>query len=185
MRASRVVIVPLLMLLLQGFALAQTTERTIDGAASKAEFSLSHIFVSRVTGSLPIEGGAVTLASGSTIPVSVRATLDATKISTGDRDQSACIQGPDYFDAVRFPTVMFASTKIVQIGPSAFGMDGTLTMHGVSRPEHLDVTITGDAEHPSYHATGQIDRHLFGMHGSRLDPVIGGIVDVTLNIVLE
>lgn len=48
-------------------------------------------------------------------------------------------------------------------------MDGMLTIHGVTRPEHLDVTITGTAAEPIYHAAGNIDRHAFGMKGTRLD----------------
>lgn len=111
--------------------------------------------------------------------------LDASKIDTGVRDQSACIQSSDYFDVNKFPDVTFTSTKIVPSGPAAFEMDGMLTMHGVTQSEHLDVTIGGDASHPVYHAVGHIDRHAFGMKGSRLDPVIGGIVDVTLDIVVK
>ena len=36
-----------------------------------------------------------------------------------------------------------------------------------------------------YHAVGHIDRHAFGMKGMRLDPVIGEIVDVTLDVALK
>ena len=48
-----------------------------------------------------------------------------------------------------------------------------------------DVTIKGDATHPVYHAVGHIDRQAFHMSVTRLDPVIGKIVDVTLDIVLK
>lgn len=41
-----------------------TIQRTIDPTASKAQFGLEHIFVSRVTGRLPIVNGSVTLAAG-------------------------------------------------------------------------------------------------------------------------
>ena len=61
-------------------------------------------------------------------------------------------------------------------------MDGLLTMHGVTQPEHLTVVASGSPAHPVYHATAQIDRKAFGMATTRLDPVIGNIVDVTLDI---
>ena len=93
--------------------------------------------------------------------------------STGDDDRDGSLQSPDFFDTKKFPTWTFASTAISPQSEAAFGMDGTLTMHGVSQPEHLDVTVTGGAE-PVYHAIGHIDRHAFGMAVTRLDPAIGG-----------
>jgi polyisoprenoid-binding protein YceI len=158
--------------------------RAIDAAASKAHFSIAHIFVERVTGTIPISSGTVELAAGSPVPLSVTAVLDPAKIQTGDSDRDASLGSPDYFDVKAYPTWTFASTKISASGPSAFGMDGTLTIHGVARPEHLEVTVAGTAAAPLYHAVGRIDRHAFGMKGARLDPVIGDSADVTLDIAL-
>ena len=167
-------------------ARAQGTQaRAIDTAKSKAAFSVSHIFVERVTGTVPIAGGTVTLASDSAIPEALTAELDPGRISSGDRDRDASLAGPDFFDVKAFPTWTFASTKIAPQGANAFGVDGTLTVHGVTAPEHLDVTIRGDAAHRIYHAAGHIDRQAFHMAVTRLDPVIGKIVDVTLDITLK
>jgi polyisoprenoid-binding protein YceI len=92
---------------------------------------------------------------------------------------------PDFFNVKAFPTWTFTSTKITPVSATAFGVDGTFTLHGVTAPEHLDVTVQGDAAHPIYHAIGHIDRQAFHMSVTRLDPVIGKIVDVTLDIVLK
>lgn len=64
-------------------------------------------------------------------------------------------------------------------------MDGNLTIHGVTQPEQLNATVSGDAANPSYRANGQIDRHAFGMTGTRLDPTIGGTADITLDVTLK
>ena len=61
-------------------------------------------------------------------------------------------------------------------------MDGDLTIHGVTQPERLDVTVNGDAVRPEYRAKAQIDRHAFGIIRTRLDPTIGNTVDITLDI---
>jgi polyisoprenoid-binding protein YceI len=159
--------------------------RAIDPAASGAHFSIAHIFVSRVVGTVPIVSGTVTLARGETIPTAVNAVLDATKIRTDEPDRDASLESPDYFDVKQFPQWTFVSTKIVANGTDAFAMDGTLTMHGVAQPEHLDVTVRGDAAHPLYHAVAHVDRRAFGMKGTRLDPVIGTSADVTLDIALR
>lgn len=169
-----------------GLACAESTaSRAIDPSKSSAQFSVEHIFVSRVTGKVPILSGEVNLAEGSAIPVEVTAVLDPNGVETGDHDRDKSLESPDYFDTAKFPTWTFASTKIVANGPNSFGMDGTLTIHGVGQPEHLDVTVSGDASNPVYHASGHIDRKAFGMKGARLDPVIGNVADVTLEIVLK
>lgn len=154
---------------------------SIDPGKSLSTFSVAHIFVERVTGTVPIVSGTIDVPDGSTIPTHVEATLDPTRFRTDEPDRDAALQGPDWFDTKRFPTWTFISTKIV---PSARGfiMDGTLTLHGVSQPEELDVIVSGTADHPIYHATAQIDRHAFGMAKTRLDPVIGNLVDVSLDI---
>ncbi len=166
-------------------AWAASIDRSVDTSASKVGFSISHVFVERVTGTVPIESGTAMFATESPIPASISLTLDATKVSTGDPDQTGCIQSPDYFDVKKFPTWTFTSTKITTNSPTSFGIDGMLTMHGVVQPEHFDVTIQNAGGHQVYHTVGQIDRHVFGMKGSRLDPAIGGIASVTMDVVLK
>jgi polyisoprenoid-binding protein YceI len=159
--------------------------RSIDVAKSTARFSISHIWVESVAGTVPILEGAVVLQPGSSIPTSVTATLDATRIDTGEPDRDHSLESPDFFDVKEFPHWTFSSTKIVPTGSGALAMDGNLTIHGVTRPEHLQVTVSGTAARPEYHASGRIDRHAFGMPRTRLDPVIGDDADVTLDVILQ
>ncbi len=177
----------MLMALLHATACADddATVAAIDVAKSSAQFRITHIFVSHVTGTIPIVSGSVSLRGGSPIPVRVTAILDAAKVRTDEPDRDRSLTSSDYFDTAKFPTWTFASTKIAAAGPAAFTMQGDLTIHGVTQPETLDVAIGGNAAHPTYHATGRIDRHAFGMKGARLDPVIGNPADITLDITLE
>jgi polyisoprenoid-binding protein YceI len=153
----------------------------IDPAKSTATFSVQHIFVEHVTGTVPIVSGSIDLPEGSLVPISVTAVLDPKKFHTDESDRDAAMQTPDWFDTTKFPTWTFTSTKITPTA-NGFAMDGDLTMHGVTQPEHLVVVASGDPAHPVYHATGTVDRHAFGMATTRLDPVIGGNVDITLDI---
>ncbi|MGB6985028.1 MAG: YceI family protein [Candidatus Aquilonibacter sp.] len=153
----------------------------IDPAKSTVTFSVQHIFVEHVTGTVPIVSGTIDLPDGSLVPTSVTAVLDPKKFHTDEPDRDAAMQTPDWFDTPKFPTWTFTSTKITPTA-NGFTMDGDLTMHGVTQPEHLVVVASGDPVHPVYHATGTIDRHAFGMATTRLDPVIGGNVDITLDI---
>jgi polyisoprenoid-binding protein YceI len=70
-------------------------------------------------------------------------------------------------------------------GFNAFEMEGDLTLHGITRPESLRVTVSGTPDHPSYRATAQIDRRAFGMAVTRLDPTIGATAQITLDVILK
>jgi polyisoprenoid-binding protein YceI len=188
MASCALVLLALVLLALSDATLARAqapNTNAIDPAKSTARFSIEHIFVERVTGTVPIVSGTVEVSAHSVIPRSVSAILDATRIQSGDPDRDRSLESPDYFDTAKFPTWTFTSTKIVPADATGFGMDGILTMHGVPQAEHLDVTVSGSAAHPAYHAVGHIDRHAFGMKGARLDPVIGNEADITLDITLK
>lgn len=159
--------------------------RPIDAAHSTATFSVQHVYVERVTGTVPIVDGTVSLDPKTLMPVKVTATLDASKLRTGDGDRDGALQAPDWFDTKQYPTWSFTSTSITPSGPSACTIEGQLTMHGVTQPERLDMTIAGTPDRPEYRAVAKIDRKTFGMSVTRLDPVIGNPVDVTLDVVLK
>ena len=154
----------------------------IDPAKSVAQFSVDHIFVEHVTGTVPVIGGSIVLRPGSPVPVSVSASLDAAHIRTGDDDRDGVLQTSQWFDTKEFPVWTFASTKIVPVTANGFDVEGLLTIRGVAHPEVLHVTVNGDPAHPAYRATGTIDRKVWGMAVTRLDPVIGNPVDVTIDI---
>jgi polyisoprenoid-binding protein YceI len=177
--------IPMAFLLLLVAASPPPAPRAIDTAKSRAQFSIAHIWVERVVGTLPILSGSVTLAADATIPTSVTAVLDATKIATDEPDRNRALESSDFFDAAKFPRWTFTSTKIVPTGPASFEMDGNITIHGVTQAERMQVTVTGTAGQPAYRATGKIDRHVFGMAVTRLDPTIGGTADITLEVSLE
>lgn len=159
--------------------------RPIDASHSSATFSVQHIYVERVTGTVPIVDGTVTYDAKTLMPVKVTATLDASKLHTGDDDRDGALQSPDWFDAKKYPTWSFTSTSVTPDGPSSCTIEGMLTMHGVTQPERLDVTIAGTPDRPEYRAVGKIDRKTFGMSVTRLDPAIGNPVDVTLDVTLK
>jgi polyisoprenoid-binding protein YceI len=159
--------------------------RAIDPLHSRAAFSVTHVFVEHVTGTVPILDGTIIPAPDSPLPMSISARLDPAKVTSGDPDRDAALRGPDFFDVKTDPVWTFVSTAIVPVDGAHFGVDGNLTIHGVTTPVHLDATIRGDASRPSYHAAGRIDRRAFRMAVTRLDPAIGQMVEITLDIAVK
>jgi polyisoprenoid-binding protein YceI len=159
--------------------------RAIDVARSRAGFEVTHLYVTRVNGRLPILAGSVALAPGSVVPTSISATLDPKHVDTANGDRDDDLQGPDWFETKRFPTWSFTSTMIKPGPGDTFEIDGSLTVHGVAQSAVLTVTTTRGLPHPAYHASGHLDRHAFGMRTTLQDGLIGGDVKLTLDVELR
>ncbi|MBV8581307.1 MAG: YceI family protein [Candidatus Eremiobacteraeota bacterium] len=157
----------------------------LDLAKSHASFTVSHVYVTRVTGHVPIAAGSVELTPGSTLPKTVTATLDARHVDTGNGDRDDDLQGPDWLDTKKFPTWSFVSSGVKPGANDGFELDGTLTVHGVPQPVALTVTVTRGLPHPAYHAVGHLDRHAFGMRTTPQDGLIGSDVTLTLDVELR
>ena len=63
-------------------------------------------------------------------------TVDVSSINTGNGMKNAKAKGAEYFDAAKYPTIKFTSSKINKTA-SGYEAVGTLDMHGVQK----DVTI--------------------------------------------
>lgn len=57
-----------------------------------------------------------------------------TDLKTGDKERDAHLQSGQWLDAAKFPDLKLAITKLEQVKPTVFRMEGTWTMHGVTNP---------------------------------------------------
>jgi len=159
--------------------------RAIDAGHSHAAFTVSHLYLSRVTGRVPIVSGTVVLASGSAIPLRVSAVLDPKRIDSHNGDRDDDLQGPDWFDTKRFPAWSFVSDAVHPGDGTTFTIDGELTVHGVTQPVTLTVTTVRSLPDPVYHAVGHVDRHGFGMQVTPQDGLVGSDVELVLDVTLR
>jgi polyisoprenoid-binding protein YceI len=58
-------------------------------------------------------------------------------------DAGGKLKGKDFFDVQDNPLITFHSTKVSQTGPNTFDIQGTFTIRGVSKPETLQLTLSG------------------------------------------
>ncbi len=174
-------------------AFAAGSPLVLDTAHSSARFSVQHLVLTSVTGTIKIASVELTTQAGSPIPSAVNATLDAATIDTQEPQRDKALNGSDWLDTAAYPTIAFESTKIAGKDPNHFTIQGRLTLHGVTKPTVLEARYTGavaDAsgrQHVGYAATGKIDRRDFNLNWSRImpagDPIVGN--DVTLDLELE
>ncbi len=74
---------------------------------------------------------------------SVNVTISTASLVTGIEKFDEHLKSEAFLDVVKFPSATFASDKVEVTGNAntTAKVHGTLTLHGVSKPEVLDVTL--------------------------------------------
>jgi polyisoprenoid-binding protein YceI len=142
----------------------------LDPAHSVAEFKVRHMMISNVKGQFTGLSGVLKLGEGDISGSQVEATIDATTINTREAERDAHLKSADFFDAEKFPTLGFRSTKVARAGEGELSVTGELTIHGVTREVVFDVEgPTAPAKDPwgnlriGLSATTKINRRDFGL----------------------
>ncbi len=168
---------------------AQAAEKyDIDPNHTQVQFTYSHMGFSNITGRFDTVQGDFLLDVADPTRSSVSITIPVQSISTGVGKLDTHLLTAEFFDVGKFPTATFTSTGVTAAGEGKLAVAGDLTIHGVTRPVVLDVTINKFGEHPmrkrpaaGFDARATIKRSDFGVGG--YVPVVGD--EVTLSITVE
>ena len=166
----------------------------IDPAHSFAYFSAWHHLVGRVRGRFDKVTGTITV-SPDPAACSVDVTIDVSTISTqiGKRDED--LRGDAYFDVKKFLTMTYQGRGIHRISSDLWRMDGSLTMHGVTKVVPLTFKFNGtfsDTEpnepaRVAFHGTAGLKRAAFEMGVRDNSAEVGNstVPDVDIEIDVE
>lgn len=101
---------------------------------------------------------------------SVEVTLPLSGLNSFTAKFDEHLRSADFFDAAKFPTATFKSTKVEAAGTNKLTVTGDLTVKGITKPVVLDVTVNGAGEHPmakvpsvGFDATTTLKRSDFGV----------------------
>jgi polyisoprenoid-binding protein YceI len=119
----------------------------IDPAHSEATFQVRHL-IGKVRGRFADFAGAIDFDEAQPEQSSIRFTIQAASIDTGQPDRDTHLRSADFFDVDEHPALTFVSTAITPRGGQTFDVAGTLTMRGVARPIVIPVTFLGKARDP-------------------------------------
>ncbi len=171
---------------------AATTTWNIDPAHSSAEFKVKHMMISNVKGSFSGLSGVLTEHLTDSTLSSIEASVPVATITTGDPKRDGHLKSADFFDAEKYPTLNFKSTKVVGKG-DAYQVTGDLTIHGVTKPATFAIDgPSAPAKDPwgntriGLSATAKINRKDFGLNwNASLEAggfLVGDEVSITLDV---
>jgi len=114
------------------------TTWNLDPVHTVAEFKVKHMMISNVRGQFTGISGVLTLDESQIANSRVEATIDASSIQTRDAQRDEHLKSADFFDAEKYPSLAFRSTKIERRGDE-LAVTGDLTIHGVTQAVVFEV----------------------------------------------
>ena len=142
---------------------------TIDGSHTAVEFAISHFDFSRPSGKFMASEGTLTLDEQKPENSKITVTFPISSLTTGVVKLDEHLKNADFFDAAKYPTAVFTSSKVEVTGKDTAKVTGALTLHGVTKDVTLDVKLNKIGENmmkkktAGFAATTTIKRSDFGM----------------------
>nr|WP_063573226.1 YceI family protein [Luteibacter rhizovicinus] len=153
-----------------GTAAAAPVTYKLDPGHTMVLFSWNHFGFSNPTANLGQVDGTLVYDEAAPTKSTVEATLPLTGLDTFVPKLDEHLKSKDFLDAATYPTVTFKSTKVTSAGKDKLKVVGDLTVHGVTKPVTLDVTVNKVGPHPmmkvqtaGFDATATIKRSDFGV----------------------
>lgn len=166
----------------------------IDSNHTAANFSVKHMMVSTVRGTLGRVSGTVDYDGKTVESIKADVSIDIKGINTGVEGRDNDLRSPNFFDVATYPTVTFKSRRVEAAGPGHFRLVGDLTMHGVTKEVTLEVEgpsaplkTQNGALRIGASASTKINRRDFGLNYNRVveaAAVVGDEIQVTIDIEL-
>ncbi|GGA02082.1 YceI family protein [Dyella caseinilytica] len=118
------------------------TTYIIEPQHSEGIIRWSHLGFSNPTAQFTMVEGSLDFDPADPTRASVSATIKLANLSSGVPDLDDNFHSVDFFDVAKYPTAIFKSTRVERgSAPDKLKVTGNLTVHGVTRPIMLDVTI--------------------------------------------
>ncbi len=120
----------------------------VDKVHSTVGFTVTHLMVSKVTGSFPdfeddVAFGADDL-SGSRFNFKIK----VAGIDTRNEQRDKHLRSGDFFDAEKYPLIQFVTKKVANKGNGDYLVTGDLTIKDVTKEAEIPVKITGPVKNP-------------------------------------
>ncbi|MGM7666929.1 YceI family protein [Microbacterium sp. A93] len=154
----------------------------LDATHTDVDFTVRHAGISKVRGTFNAVEGALVVGEDHNAS-SVKVTIDANSIDTGQPDRDGHIKSADFFETEAHPNMIFESTEVRGDAAGEFTLVGQLTIKGVSQPVELKAEFGGQTidafgmTRAGFEATGEISRKEFNINwNAPLQAAAGGVL---------
>jgi len=186
-------IAPIILLLSTGAAAVAQTWK-IDPTHSKIGFTAKYLVISDVDGEFKDFNGTVTASNADWSDLSINAQVNVNSINTDNEMRDKHLKSDDFFNAEKFPFILFKSTGIKPLGNNKFVLRGDLTIRDVTRHVEWPMTYGGTVKDPwgnikaGFKISASINRQEYGLKytgaAATGEAVVSDNIDFTINTIL-
>lgn len=143
---------------------------TIDPVHSTVIFGIKHLGVSNFYGQFTDLTGSIVFDDKNPAKSTVSLLVKASSVDTHNAKRDEHVKSPDFLNSKQFPNIAFKSKSVKKISGDTYQINGSFSMHGVTKPLSITFKKVGAGKDPKgqFRAGGQttftIRRSDFGMN---------------------
>ena len=170
---TRTAVVGLLSLVAVGPLAASASDYLVSRELSAVSFSVYKWTVLKEEGRFKDVSGRVHYDPAQPQDSTVDITINTASLDTNNSGRDGVLRSDDFFDVQRYPTMRFVSRRVQLRPDKQLAVSGDLTIHGVTKPLDVVVTVNGVSDVPhvgrlaGFETTFHVDRTTFGVNGSK------------------
>lgn len=141
----------------------------LDPGHTRIGFSAKHAMVANVRGAFNDVTGRLHVDFDDPDRSTAEIVLKVESIDTRNAQRDEHLRSADFFDAKKWPEIVFRSSRIEEVGDNALVVSGDLTIRDVTKPITIPIEFTGvetdafGALRAGFEGTRRIDRREFGL----------------------
>jgi len=172
---------------------AQTTW-TVDKSHSKVGFSVNHLVITDVDGYFKDYDAQITTEGDDFSKTQIDFTIKTNSIFTDNKDRDNHLRSDDFFNAEKYPDMIFKGKSMKKVGDKKYKLIGDFTIRDVTKQIALDVTYNGTVKDPwgntksGFKVMGEIDRFDYNLKWNKAietgSLVVGKEVELVIDLQL-
>jgi len=172
---------------------AQTTW-TVDKSHSKVGFGVTHLVITDVDGFFKDYDAQITTEGDDFSKTQIDFTIKTNSIFTDNKDRDNHLRSDDFFNAEKYPNMIFKGKSMKKVGDKKYKLIGDFTIRDVTKQIALDVTYNGTVKDPwgntksGFKVTGEIDRFDYNLKWNKAietgSLVVGKDVELVIDLQL-
>jgi len=170
------------------------TKWVIDPMHSEVQFKVKHLVISTVSGFFKSFEGEIITEGDDFENAEVDFSLDINSIDTNQTQRDEHLKGGEFFDAEKYPKIIFKSTSLTKTDDEEYELKGNLTIKDVTKPVALTAEFGGSAADfygntkAGFEISGKVNRKEFGLTWDGVTEagsvVVGEDIKLLINIQL-
>ena len=179
----------LAVIMLSALTASAQTIWTNDPQHSRLGFVVKHLMISEIDGRFSDFSAKVITSKPNYSDAKITLTAKVASITTDVTPRDNHLKSADFFDAEKYPTLTFKSTKLVKLSSKKGYIFGNLTFHGITKPIRLNAVFFGKVINPmnkhitaGFQVTGVVKRSDYDLGPKSPEAMISNEVRIVANV---